>query len=307
MNKNLVIGIDHGNRMIKSGDGMYTCGYMVYRNAPVGVDEYLKYNGKYYCIDGRAKYKYDKTVDDTYFILTLPAIARRMEKEGVNEADIILGIGLPLSHLQLKEKYITYFKRDEIAFAYKNKKYFCNIKEVFCFPQALSGFMLYYQQYKDIDFLNLIDIGQVTVDAVKIYNGKPVLESAISLNYGMLKLVKRIQENIRKETGIEIGEPQIESTLQGKKSIYFQDDIENIIQTTTVDFVNEMLDELRENGYELQATMNVLMGGGAIIIENILNLDKHNKRINYYELLPNPQLANALGFEMLTKEALRRR
>lgn len=261
MNKNLVIGIDHGNRMIKSGDGMYTCGYMVYRNAPVGVDEYLKYNGKYYCIDGRAKYKYDKTVDDTYFILTLPAIARRMEKEGVNEADIILGIGLPLSHLQLKEKYITYFKRDEIAFAYKNKKYFCNIKEVFCFPQALSGFMLYYQQYKDIDFLNLIDIGQVTVDAVKIYNGKPVLESAISLNYGMLKLVKRIQENIRKETGIEIGEPQIESTLQGKKSIYFQDDIENIIQTTTVDFVNEMLDELRENGYELQATMNVLMGG----------------------------------------------
>ncbi|AOY75392.1 ParM/StbA family protein [Clostridium formicaceticum] len=307
MNKNLVIGIDHGNRMIKSGDGMYTCGYMVYRNAPVGVDEYLKYNGKYYCIDGRAKYKYDKTVDDTYFILTLPAIARRMEKEGVNEADIILGIGLPLSHLQLKEKYITYFKRDEIAFAYKNKKYFCNIKEVFCFPQALSGFMLYYQQYKDIDFLNLIDIGQVTVDAVKIYNGKPVLESAISLNYGMLKLVKRIQENIRKQNGIEISEVQIESSLQGKKSIYFEDDIEKIIETTRIEFVHEMIGELSENFFEFKATMSLFMGGGASIIQTALDASQNGSEISYYELLPQAQLANALGYEMLVSQALKRR
>ncbi|MBH1941077.1 ParM/StbA family protein [Mobilitalea sibirica] len=305
--KTIVLGVDHGNRMVKSGDGMYNCGYMTYRNRPSGVDEYIEYNGKFHCIDSRSKYRYDKTIDDTYFILTLPALAMRMEKEGVSEANIVLGIGLPLSHFQLKEKYINYFTKEGIDFKYKNKRYVAHIKEVMCFPQAIGGFMVNYWKYKDVDFLNLLDIGQVTLDAVKIQGGKPVLESAISLNYGMLKLIKNIQENIRKATGIEISEPQIESTLQGKKSIYFQDDIENIIQTTTVDFINEMLDELRENGYELQATMNLLMGGGAIIIENILNLDKHNKRINYYELLPNPQLANALGFEMLAKEALRRR
>lgn len=305
--KTLVVGIDHGNRMMKSAEGMYSCGYIVTRSQPIGMENVIQYNGKYYCIDSRSKYKYDKTVDSTYFILTLPALAMRMEHEGVREANIVLGIGLPLSHFQLKEKYIKYFKQEGIEFKYNKKKYFCNITEVFCFPQAISGFMLSYHKYKDIDFLNLVDIGQVTVDAVKIHNGKPVLESATSLNYGMLKLVKNIQENIRKETGIEINEVQIESSLQGKKAIYFQNDIERIIENTKIEFVNEMLDELKENGFELQATMNLLMGGGANILQSTLDIERHNQRINYYELIPNAQVANALGFQMLANQALRRR
>ncbi len=124
----------------------------------------------------------------------------------------------------------------------------------------------------------------------------------------MLKLVKTIQEQIRKETGIEITEEQIEMTIQGKKSLFFNDRIDKIIETTTITFVNDMLDELRENGYELQATMNLIMGGGACIVQNTLDKGgKHQNRIGYTEILPESQIANAVGYERLIREALRRR
>lgn len=304
--KTLIIGIDHGNRMIKTKDNMYSCGYTKTKTQPIGFENVLEFEGSFYCIDGRSKYKYDKTIDSTYFILTLPAIAKRMADEDVNEADVILGIGLPLSHYRLKDDYINYFKREDIGFKYNNKRYLVNIKEVMCFPQAISGLMPFYVKYKDIDFLNLIDVGQVTVDAVKIFKGKPILDSAISLNYGMMKLVKSIQEDVRKETGIEIEEVQVELSLQGRKTVYFNQYIEDIIESTKLKFTSDLLDELRESGFELQATMNLLMGGGASIIQGSLN--KHeNNRISYFEVLPQAQNANALGYEFMVNEAIRRR
>jgi|GEM_PF-4126658 len=50
----------------------------------------------------------------------------------------------------------------------------------------------------------------------------------------MLKLVKLIQEQIRKETGMEISEEQIEITLQGKKALFFDDRIDKIVQGVSI-------------------------------------------------------------------------
>jgi plasmid segregation protein ParM len=308
MENKIIIGVDHGNRFIKSLEGIYSSGYVESLTVPPVTENLLYYNGKYYSIGGnRVKYRYDKTIDETFFILTLPALAMRLNKEGLTSADAILGVGLPLSHFQLKQKFINYLKRENVDFDYNQKKYQINIKDVMCFPQAISGYMLHFEKYRGIDYLNLLDFGQVTLDAVKIHQGKPIINSAISLNWGMIKLVKKIQEQIRKETGIEISEEQIEMTLQGKKALFFDDRIDKIIMTTTIAFVNEMLDELRENGYELQATMNLLMGGGAYIVQKTLDLGQHQNRIGYTEILAESQIANALGYERLIKEALRRR
>ena len=305
--KQIVIGVDHGNRLIKSREGMYSCGYTVTKNQ-VGMDMVVEYKGKYYCIDGRTKYKYDKTIDETYFILTLPAIAIRLDREMVSEASIILAIGLPLSHFaQLKDRYIKYFTRANIDFIFNGKHYVANISEVMCFPQSISGYLYNYNEYKDIDFLNLIDVGQMTLDVVKIYNGKPLIESAVSLSCAMNKLVKSIQDNVRKVTGIELSELQIESTLQGKKSIYFKDEIIDLIETTKTDYINEMLDEMRENGFDLQATVNLFIGGGGSIVVDTLDKQKDNNRIGYYDLLPQSQKANVLGYELLAYETLKRR
>lgn len=305
--KQIVIGVDHGNRLIKSREGMYGCGYITTKSQ-IGMEMVIEYKEKTYCIDGRSRYKYDKTMDETYFILTLPAIAMRMEREEINEANIILAIGLPLSHFsQLKDKYISYFTRSNINFKFNGNRFMVDISEVLCYPQSISGYLYNYNKYKDIDFLNLIDVGQMTLDIVKIYNGKPFLESAVSLNYAMNRLVKGIQDNVRKVSGIELNEIQIESTLQGNKNIYFQDDITNIIEMSKKDFINEMLDEIRENDFDLQATVNLFLGGGGSIIVDALDKQKNNNRIGYYDLLPQSQKANALGYEFLAYETLKRR
>lgn len=50
-----------------------------------------------------------------------------------------------------------------------------------CLPHAISGYMLNFEKYRGIDYLNLLDFGHVTLDAVKIHQGKPIINSAISL------------------------------------------------------------------------------------------------------------------------------
>ena len=87
------------------------------------------------------------------------------------------------------------------------------------FAQGISGYILNFERYKELEYLNLLDFGQVTLDAVKIYRGT-IDRFCNQSKLGMLKLVKSIQEQVRKETGIEIAEEQIEMTLQGSKACF---------------------------------------------------------------------------------------
>ena len=46
---------------------------------------------------------------------------------------------------------------------------------------------------------------------------------------------------------------------------------------------------------------------GASIVQTTLDLGQHQNRIGYTEILPQSQIANALGYERLIHETLRRR
>ncbi|SHK47399.1 ParM/StbA family protein [Tepidibacter formicigenes] len=307
----VILGYDSGNGAIKTSNGdVFTAGFVASDN-PISNKDLLEYQGKFYNIGmNRVKYKYDKTIDNDYFILCLAAIGKKLEKMNIGneKVEIVLGIGLPLSHFSLKEKFVEYFKRKDVSFVWCGKRYNVMIDTVMCFPQAIAGFMTGLKKYDNVPFINLFDCGKVTLDCVKISNNRPLLNTAISLNYGVLMLIKRIQENVRKETGIELEEEQIEIALKdnSNSSLFFDNRLEKIIIDTRNDFVSEMLSELRENGYELQSTVNLLIGGGSSIILSSLNEDKCSNKIGYTEAIPDAQLANAKGYEMLVKETLLR-
>ncbi|WP_129600774.1 ParM/StbA family protein [Anaerophilus nitritogenes] len=307
----VILGYDSGNGAIKTSNGdVFTAGFVV-SNSPISNKDLLEYQGKYYNVGmNRVKYKYDKTSDNDYFILCLAAIAKKLEKMNVGseKVEIVLGVGLPLSHFTLKDKFIEYFKRKDVSFKWCGKRYNVMISTVMCFPQAIAGFMTVLNKYDKISFVNLLDCGKVTLDIVKISNNRPLLNTAKSLNYGVLSLLKRIQENVRKETGIELEEEQIEIALKdnGNSSLFFDNRLEKIITDTRNDFVSEMLSELRENGYELQNTVNLLIGGGAEIILSSINDNACANKIGYTEAIPDAQLANAMGYEMLVRETLLR-
>lgn len=99
------------------------------------TDEILEYDGKYWTLSGkRLNYRRDKTVDESYFILSLIAIAKEMESAGRTNPfeQVQLAVGLPPEHYGvLKDKFAQYFQRDGvIKFVYKEKPYSIIIEEL---------------------------------------------------------------------------------------------------------------------------------------------------------------------------------
>ena len=116
MIKTLTVPVDHGNRNMKTRNLIFTTGLNVLDRKPSRGEDYLKYEGKYYTLsEKRIPYQRDKTKDPRFFILTLFAIAKELErKKEIQPEDVVriqLPIGLPPKHMaELCEKYEAFFK-----------------------------------------------------------------------------------------------------------------------------------------------------------------------------------------------------
>lgn len=138
----MLIGIDHGNKQIKSRTRIFTSGLCESDTRPPFRENILFYSGKYYTLsDERIPYMRDKTKDERSFILTLFAIAFELENAG-NPAeeviDIQLGIGLPPAHYGTQyEKFEKYFLgRGILCFRMDGRPYAVFISKAVRFPLA---------------------------------------------------------------------------------------------------------------------------------------------------------------------------
>ncbi|WP_350343870.1 ParM/StbA family protein [Proteinivorax tanatarense] len=301
------IGIDKGNGYIKAGSEIiFPAGLSVTEGEPLSNYRLLKYNGKQYNIgDSRLKFTKDKA-NEAFLVLALAAIAMRLEKVNKQKGDVVLGLGAPISDYGfLKNTYTNYFTKNNLNFAFNGKKYEIDIKKVYCFPQGIAGFLHNYHNFgSEYSYFNLLDFGNITLDAVTIgKDKKPILDSAISLEYGMTSLVKRIQKKVNHTLGISLAEEQVELALTEKTSVFFNERIQEIIEEAKKDFIEDSFKELHENGFKLQGSINVLMGGGAKIVNASIDANNHQKTIGYAEVMPDEQFANSLGFEKLAKQA----
>ena len=79
----MLIAIDHGNYDIKTPHHSFMAGLAEHSVRPPMADEVLEYGGSYWTLSGkRLSYRRDKTRDESYFILSLFAIAREMVLAG---------------------------------------------------------------------------------------------------------------------------------------------------------------------------------------------------------------------------------
>lgn len=79
----MLLGIDHGNYAVKTTGFDFVSGLAKHTVKPPMTEEILEYQGKYWTLSGkRLSYMRDKTKDDRFFILTLFAIAKEMERRG---------------------------------------------------------------------------------------------------------------------------------------------------------------------------------------------------------------------------------
>jgi plasmid segregation protein ParM len=297
-----IVPIDHGNKDLKSEYRFkFSSGYVESEVEPVSLNNLLKYEGKFYSFGtNRFPVMDDKTQDDRFFILSLPAIGNSLMAKGIYKSDICLAAGLPLvSYGRLKNKFKDYFIRSNIKFYYLNKEFNVNIIDALIFPQGYSGIISKFNDYRDLPCCNVIDIGGQTIDFFTMENCIINLQKVASENAGVIQLFNKIKQDILKE-GMLITEKQIEEVILKKDNSTFSDvNIGNTIIKETGQFVTDMLERLREQNYDLKINPTVFLGGGSLLLKSYLEA---NKELGYFEILD--EFANVEGYRILAEQKL---
>ena len=143
----MIISVDHGNKSIKTPNALFTSGLIVSEGLQGFKTDYICWNNKYYTLtEQRIAYLRDKTEDERFYVLTLFAIAKELERRKVPETldpiDITLLVGLPPAHYeQLHSRFEQYFlrRREIVDFEYNGKYYSIRVSKVLSYPQAFAA------------------------------------------------------------------------------------------------------------------------------------------------------------------------
>lgn len=292
----LKLGIDNGNYNTKSSDGLlYASGYVKSPKEFITSDMQVEYEGMFYAIGGqRMKLQLEKAKSPDTFILSLPAVANSMKKAGTTNADILLGVGLPIDIFGTqKEEFRQYFLRGSVQFRFEDMPYTCRITDCKVFPQGHAALCRYYPRLKEYRSLTLVDIGGYTVDVMALHDFKPDRQSCISLRQGTILLYNAIRDKLQ-QTNIMLSDDQITDAIRGRIEHLQASHIRQVISDRIEVYIQELLNALREYGRDL-ALPTVFAGGGAELLEN--HLQKEN--MNLVAILN--RFANAEGYLTLLR------
>ncbi len=269
---------------------------------PFGMDV-LKYKDKYYQISGqRIPYRWDKTEDDWFFILTLFGIASEIETNGAYIPGIKrlqLAVGLPPAHYGAQnEKFIRYFsRRGVVSFTYRGRPYSICIDDVACYPQFYAAASM-LQTFTAVPLALVVDIGSYTMDYIRIKKRRSDLVSCGSLENGVIMLYNKIISKVRAAQDILLTEEEIDAILLGQ-SVQELQAVIPVVERCAQEFVSDLLSALREHQSELRTATVVFVGGGSILIKR--HIEESGKVA--HSMSVEDIRANARGYEMLYRVA----
>ncbi len=324
--KCIIVGIDVGNYDTKTQSTSTPSGFGVYSKPPFGASEVLEYNGNCYVPEvTRFPYVKDKSVDDNAFILSLFGIAKeiiaRLKKKNIPDnklqeeiskiTHLNIGVGLPPTHMSKQTESLTLYYRnhfgDGIKFKYNDYEYWLKLSHLRVYPQDFAAVMTYH--INDENFITnkynsyyAIDIGGYTVDVVPIINGQPDVNKCDSKELGVLKMYDKIITAIEREEGISLNAERIESVLLNENTI-LPESVIAMIKDMAEDWINMILNQLRQNGLEFSAYPVIFIGGGSQLFRPYI---KKNSLLTAYAFIPSPK-ANADGYRKLMDLELRKK
>ena len=117
MDKNtVVIAIDHGWSNMKTVHETFTSGIREITTEPALFENVLEKDGKYYKVGSeRLKVKDSKVEDENYYLLSLAATAKELDRLGKRTANVYWAVGLPLTRFgKEKQKMFDYKGTDTL-------------------------------------------------------------------------------------------------------------------------------------------------------------------------------------------------
>ncbi len=301
----MLIAVDHGNYAIKTINYNFVSGLAEHSVRPPLADDVIEYAGSFWTLtDRRIPYMRDKTRDDSFFILTLFAIAKELSANGTPAAGekIDLAVGLPPEHYgSLKDKFAGYFKRSgSIEFIWNSQPYSITIGRVLVFPQAYAAIAPQSSTIVNTFRIFVVDIGGYTTDVLLLSNGKPDLQYCRSLESGTITMNNEIIRKVGALHDMRIEDAHIRAVLNDAETI-LPEDVKETIRKETRRHTNYILDQLRELQVDLRSNPAIFIGGGSTLLRPFLENSPLVARASF---IPSPH-ANAQGYEMLAKVALR--
>lgn len=300
----MLIAIDHGNHACKSVHFNFVSGLAQHSVRPPMADEVLEYNGEFWTLSGqRLPYRRDKTRDESFFILTLFAIAKELAYAGPlpSAEKVDLAVGLPPEHYGLlKDKFRDYFKRNQsVQFIYNDKPITIMIRDVFVYPQAFAAIAPQKSQLKHHLRLFLVDIGGYTTDVLLLRQGKPDMQFCRSLETGVITMNNDIIRRVGALHDMQIEDEHISAVLAGKETI-LPEEVKDTIRKSAEQHAINILNQLRELKVDLRSNPAVFIGGGSALFRDYLEKSPLVASATFVESVN----ANAIGYQAMAEGQL---
>ena len=167
-----------------------------------------------------------------------------------------IAAGLPLtSYGREKPAFRKYLLRNGgqlIEFGYEGKKYRITIEDVLLFPQGFTALMTQPDLLADEPSMLLLDIGGWTVDLMRIDNGRPIIDTCHSLEFGMIRCIDEVRERVRQNTGLSLTDAQIEQVLAGCPCS-LEESVRSLIREQGRLYTERLLSAVLEAGFDYHA------------------------------------------------------
>ena len=273
----MIISVDHGNKSIKTPNALFTSGLIVSEGLQGFKTDYICWNNKYYTLtEQRIAYLRDKTEDERFYVLTLFAIAKELERrkvpETLNPIDITLLVGLPPAHYeQLHSRFEQYFlrRREIVDFEYNGKYYSIRVSKVLSYPQAFAAAVTQFGTLKAHSVAYIIDIGGFTIDVLKLRSGHPDLAVVESFEKGVITLYNGIASKCNALYARILEDCDIDEVIRNQPTV-LPGEVQQLIRTMTSDFLTEFYNFLRERGVDVSTSKCVFAGGGSLLLRGMI-------------------------------------
>lgn len=289
-----IIGIDHGWSNMKTATQVFTTGVKEITTEPAFFDNVVEFDGVYYKVGGkRLEVRDCKVENNSFYILTLAALAKELYRRGKKEADVLVSAGLPLTRFGAeKQEFINYLSRNkEVTFHFEKKRYKARIARVSVFPQCYAAVSDRIAALPER--VVVVDIGSWTVDIMPIMDGRPQEQECVTSPQGLIRCMREINEECVRQLGQELEESVIQQVMAGKGSL--PENYMSIVQGHLDGFVEKIYHIIKEHGYNLDVTPIVFVGWGAVVMKQ--SGTQKGRNIQYIEDIR----ANAKGYEQLAK------
>lgn len=289
-------------KFVRIGEGSmtYSTGVKEITTEPALFDGVLEYKGKYYKVgSSRQEVRDTKTEDESFYLLTLAAVAKELKRRGLWEARVFLAVGLPLTRFGSEKvdfmKYLTAEK--DVEFLYENVKYHILIESAAVFPQCYAAVADKLQTFNKKTLI--VDIGSWTIDIMPVVDKVPDESKCVTIPKGLITCMRTINEQCVRQLNGELDESFIQDIMRtGRCEIdrkYY-----DIAKTEIEAFCERVYNSIREYGYNLSTTPIVFVGGGASVMKLFGGISQNN--ISYITDVK----ANAKGYEQLAMMGLRK-